>query len=89
MRVDKQYTKLQNNNVRFQVASSVHKEDTEQFHVIRQKKYYKGRLEYMRDTHYAYNLLCYSEGYLKIQMTGLISVKPYFQVALLSCMPSK
>jgi len=81
MRVDKQYTKLQNNNVRFQVASSVHKEDTEQFHVIRQKKYYKGRLEYMRDTHYAYNLLCYSEGYLKIQMTGLISVKPYFQVA--------
>jgi len=43
----------------------------------------------MRNTHYAYNLLCYSEGYLKIQMTGLISVKPYFQVALLSCVPSK
>lgn len=43
----------------------------------------------MHDAHYAYNLLYFSEGYLKIQMTGLISVKPYFQVALLSCMPSK
>ena len=42
----------------------------------------------MRDTHYTHNLLCLSEGYLKIQMTGLISVKPYFQVALLSCVPS-
>ena len=53
-----------------------------------QEKYCKGRLEYMHDAHYAHNLLCLSEGYLKIQMTGLISVKPYFQVALLSCVPS-
>lgn len=33
----------------------------------------------MRNTHYAHNLLCLSEGYLKIQMPDLISVKPYFQ----------
>ncbi len=43
----------------------------------------------MHDAHYAHNLLCLSEGYLKIQMIDLISVKPYFQVALLSRMPSK